>query len=38
VRYQRRLANTRALASLSMYELATVLRTHPPVGKEGEEV
>ncbi len=38
VRYQRRLDNTRILASLVMYELATVLRTRPPIGEEGEEV
>ena len=38
VRYQRRLANIRVLASLSMCELTTVLRTRPPVGEEGEKV
>ena len=33
VRYQRRLANTRILASLSMYELVTVLRTRAAIGE-----
>ncbi len=37
VRYQPRLGNIRILASLSMCELTTVLRTRPPVGEEGEE-
>ena len=38
VGYQRLLANTRVLACLRMYGGATVLRTRPPVGEEGEEV
>ncbi len=38
VRYQRRLDNTRILASLSLCESATVLRTRSPTAEQHEEI